>query len=113
MTLVASQELGRYGVRVNGIAPAARTRLTIDVPMIGQMVKAPEDPEAFDRFHPKHVSPLVAWLISADCPLTGQLFSVQGGSIQPMAGWHLGDGISTDGDWTIDNIAAQLGAARV
>jgi NAD(P)-dependent dehydrogenase (short-subunit alcohol dehydrogenase family) len=113
MTLVASQELGRYGVRVNGIAPAARTRLTIDVPMIGEMVKAPEDPDAFDRFHPKHVSPLVAWLVSADCPLTGQMFAVQGGSLQRMTGWTVGDGINTEGDWTIDNIAAQLGAARV
>ncbi len=113
MTLVASQELGRYGVRVNGIAPAARTRLTVDVPMIGDLVKAPEDPNAFDAFHPKHVSPLVAWLISDDCTLTGQLFAVQGGSIQRMSGWTVGDGIATDGDWTIDNIAAQLGAARV
>jgi NAD(P)-dependent dehydrogenase (short-subunit alcohol dehydrogenase family) len=113
MTLVASQELGRYGVRVNGIAPAARTRLTVDVPMIGELVKAPEDPDAFDAFHPKHVSPLVAWLISDDCTLTGQLFAVQGGSIQKMSGWTVGDGITSDGDWTIDNIAAQLGAARV
>jgi NAD(P)-dependent dehydrogenase (short-subunit alcohol dehydrogenase family) len=113
MTLVASQELGRYGVRVNGIAPAARTRLTEDVPMIGEVMKAPEDPDAFDPFHPKHVSPLVAWLISEDCPLTGQLFAVQGGSIQRMNGWTVGDGITAEGDWTIDNIAAQLGAARV
>jgi NAD(P)-dependent dehydrogenase (short-subunit alcohol dehydrogenase family) len=113
MTLVASMELGRYGVRVNGIAPAARTRLTVDVPMIGDLVKAPEDPNAFDAFHPRHVSPLVAWLISDDCTLTGQLFAVQGGSIQKMSGWTVADGITTDGDWTIDNIAAQLGAARV
>jgi NAD(P)-dependent dehydrogenase (short-subunit alcohol dehydrogenase family) len=113
MTLVAAQELGRYGVRVNGIAPAARTRLTIDVPMIGELVKAPEDPNAFDPFHPRHVSPLVAWLVSEDCPVTGQLFAVQGGSIQKMSGWTVGDQITADGEWTIDNIAAQLGAARV
>jgi NAD(P)-dependent dehydrogenase (short-subunit alcohol dehydrogenase family) len=113
LTLVAAAELGRYGVRVNGIAPAARTRLTVDVPMIGEMVKAPDDPDAFDAFHPKHVSPLVAWLVSEDCPISGQLFAVQGGSIQRMSGWSVGEGITTDGDWTIDNVAAQLGAARV
>jgi NAD(P)-dependent dehydrogenase (short-subunit alcohol dehydrogenase family) len=113
MTLVASAELSRYGVRVNGIAPAARTRLTADVPMIGELVKAPDDPDAFDAFHPKHVSPLVAWLVSEDCPLTGQLFAVQGGAIQRLTGWQVGDGITTDGDWTIDNVGAQLGAARV
>jgi NAD(P)-dependent dehydrogenase (short-subunit alcohol dehydrogenase family) len=113
LTLVASAELGRYGVRVNGIAPAARTRLTVDVPMIGEMMKAPEDPDAFDPFHPKHVSPLVAWLASEDCPVSGELFAVQGGAIQRLTGWQVGDGITTDGDWTIENVAAQLGAARV
>jgi NAD(P)-dependent dehydrogenase (short-subunit alcohol dehydrogenase family) len=112
LTLVAAAELGRYGVRVNGIAPAARTRLTVDVPMIGEVVKAPEDPGAFDVYHPKHVSPLVAWLASEECPVTGQLFAVQGGSIQKMIGWQLGETISTEGDWTIDNIAAQLSGAR-
>ncbi len=32
LTLVAAAELGRYGVRVNGIAPVARTRLTLATP---------------------------------------------------------------------------------
>ena len=113
LTFVASHELSRYGVRVNGIAPAARTRLTIDVPMIGEMMKAPGDPDAFDPFHPRHASPLVAWLATEECTVSGELFSVQGGSIQHMSGWSLGDAITTEGDWTIDIIAAQLGAARV
>lgn len=113
MTLVAAAELGRYGVRVNGIAPAARTRLTIDVPMIGELVRAPEDPNAFDAFDPRHVSPLVGWLATEDCPVTGQMFAVQGGAIQRLTNWQVGDGITTDGDWTIENIAAQLGAAHV
>ena len=68
LTLVAAAELGRYGVRVNAIAPVARTRLTVDVPgPIGEMMKAPEDPDQFDPFHPRHVSPLVAFLAREDC----------------------------------------------
>ena len=39
MTIVEALELGRYGVRVNAIAPVARTRLTEDVPMIGELLK--------------------------------------------------------------------------
>jgi len=114
LTLVAAMELGRYGVRVNGIAPVARTRLTLATPgPLGEIFKQPVDESAFDPFNPRHVSPLVAWLASEDCPLTGQLFAVQGGSIQPMTGWQLGEAITADGDWTIENIAAQLGAARV
>jgi NAD(P)-dependent dehydrogenase (short-subunit alcohol dehydrogenase family) len=113
MALVASQELERYGVRVNAIAPVARTRLTEDVPMIGDMVKAPDDPDAFDPFHPKHVSPLVAYLATEDCPITGKLFSVQGGTIAECTGWQVGDSITTDGDWTVEGIASELGGARV
>src|SRR3954469_2961118 len=43
LSLVASQELGRYGVRVNAIAPVARTRLTLQTPgPIGEMMKQPD-----------------------------------------------------------------------
>jgi NAD(P)-dependent dehydrogenase (short-subunit alcohol dehydrogenase family) len=114
LTLVAAGEVGRYGVRVNGIAPVARTRLTLATPgPLGEMFKPPEDSTAFDPLEPRHVSPLVGWLASEDCPLTGELFAVQGGSIQRMTGWETGEGITTDGDWTIAEIAAQLSAARV
>ncbi len=109
MTLVASQELGRYGVRVNGIAPVARTRLTEDVPMVGQMVAAPTQEGAFDAYHPSHVSPLVAYLSSADCAITGKLFSVQGGLIQELEGWRVGTGYETTGDWTVESVRAKLG----
>jgi len=113
LTLVASQELGRYGVRANAIAPAARTRLTEDVPMIGDMMKAPEDPEALDAFDPKHVSPLVAFLATADCPVTGKLFAVQGGSISDCVNWQIGETFTTESDWTIDSVAEQLSGAPV
>jgi NAD(P)-dependent dehydrogenase (short-subunit alcohol dehydrogenase family) len=102
-TLVTAAELGRIGVRVNGIAPVARTRLTENVPgMIGELMKQ-------DEFDPRHVSPLVAYLASADCPITGRLFAVQGGSISELQGWSAGASITHDGDWTVDVIADKLG----
>ena len=77
-TLVCAAEFERIGVRVNAIAPVARTRLTEDVPgMIGELMKQPE-------FDPRHVSPLVAWLSSADCAVTGKVYAVQGGSISEL-----------------------------
>jgi NAD(P)-dependent dehydrogenase (short-subunit alcohol dehydrogenase family) len=110
LTLVAASELGRYGVRANAITPVARTRLTVDVPgPIGELMKPPEDPDAFDPFHPKHVSPLVAFLAREDCTLTGKVFAVQGGGIQSLTGWTVEDGISTPGDWTQAELEAQLG----
>jgi NAD(P)-dependent dehydrogenase (short-subunit alcohol dehydrogenase family) len=87
MTLVAAAELGRYGVRVNAIAPIARTRLSQDVPILGEIVKKPERPDAFDAFDPRQVSPLVAYLASERCTITGKMFAVQGGLIAQCNGW--------------------------
>jgi len=114
LTLVAAAELGRIGVRVNAIAPAARTRLTVDVPgMVGELMKKPEDPDAFDTFDPAHVSPLVAYLAREDCPVTGKLFAVQGGAISELEGWRAGETFSTDGPWTQEILERQLGGAGV
>jgi NAD(P)-dependent dehydrogenase (short-subunit alcohol dehydrogenase family) len=111
LTLVAAAELGRLGVRVNAIAPAARTRLTADVPgMVGELMKAPEDPDAFDPFDPAHISPLVAYLAREDCAITGRVFAVQGGAIAELQGWSAGDSFTTDGAWTQATLERELGA---
>ena len=112
-SLVAALEVDRYGVRVNAIAPVARTRLTADVPGFGAMMAKPEDPEAFDAFDPANVSPFVAYLATEDCPITGKMFAVQGGQIAECRGWEVTEGITTDGAWTIETIASRMGAAAV
>jgi NAD(P)-dependent dehydrogenase (short-subunit alcohol dehydrogenase family) len=78
-TVIAAQELARYGVRVNAIAPAARTRMTEQTPGLGDIVKAPTDPAKFDVWDPANISPLVAYLSTESCPLTGKVLFVQGG----------------------------------
>lgn len=108
MTLVAAAELERYGVRVNAIAPIARTRLTLATPGMGAIFAAEVPPGEFDAFSPANISPLVAYLASAKCPLTGKVFAVQGGAISELAGWHDVKVIETEGAWEIDDIAARL-----
>src|SRR4051795_379837 len=63
---IAAQELSRYGVRVNCIAPAARTRLTEATPGLGDVIKAPDDPGKFDIWDPANISPLIAYLATED-----------------------------------------------
>jgi NAD(P)-dependent dehydrogenase (short-subunit alcohol dehydrogenase family) len=108
MTLIAAEELGRYGVRVNAIAPAARTRLTESTPGLGDMVAPPDDPARFDEWDPANASPLVAWLSGADCPVTGSVFYCFGGTIAPMTGWTRRPGIDRPERWTIEAIAEEL-----
>ena len=55
LTMIAAKELAPYGVRVNAIAPAARTRLT------GSMLRRrARYPTEFDRMDPANVAPWVA-----------------------------------------------------
>jgi NAD(P)-dependent dehydrogenase (short-subunit alcohol dehydrogenase family) len=105
-SIICAQELARYGVRSNCIAPAARTRLTESTPGLAEMVAAPAD--GFDLWDPANVSPLVAYLASADCPITGRTFFVQGGTVRVLEPWHLGERLERDGRWTIDDLAKEL-----
>ena len=105
-TLVMAQELSRYGVRANCLAPVARTRLTLQTPGLGDVVAAPDDPGQFDKFDPANVSPLVAYLATADCPFTGGVFHVGGNEVGLYGGWSLSEDkiLAADGRWTVDGL---------
>jgi NAD(P)-dependent dehydrogenase (short-subunit alcohol dehydrogenase family) len=105
-SIICAQELGRYGVRSNCLAPAARTRLTEATPGLGEVVAAPA--EGFDLWDPANVAPLVAYLATADCPLTGRTFFAQGGMVRVLEPWHMGERIERDGRWTIEELAKEL-----
>ena len=78
---------------------------------LGEMMKAPKDPGALDAFNPAEVSPLVAYLASSDCSLTGRLFAVQGGIIAECRNWEMGDPLTVEEPWTVDLVADRLGAS--
>jgi len=107
-SVIAAQELSRYGVRVNAIAPAARTRMTEQTPGLTDIVKAPIDPGSFDVWNPANVSPLVAYLATESCPLNGKVLFVQGGQVRVFQPWTMTDTIQRDDRWTVEELAKEL-----
>ena len=107
-TVIAAQELARYGVRVNAIAPAARTRLTEQTPGLGDIVRPPRDPGSFDVWHPANISPLVGYLATEDCPATGRVFFVQGGTIRNFANWSMTDTLEKSSRWTVAELQSEM-----
>src|SRR5271167_2141705 len=104
LTLVASAEMGRYGVTVNAIAPSARTRMTETV--FADMMATQDDD--FDAMAPENISPLVVWLGSNESrDITGKVFEVEGGKIRVAEGWAHGPQIDKGARWD----PAELGPA--
>ncbi|WP_229852386.1 SDR family oxidoreductase, partial [Streptomyces albospinus] len=98
LTFVAAAELGRYGVQVNAVAPAARTRMTEQT--FADTMAAPAEGE-FDAMAPENVSPLVVWLSAADSAhVTGRVFEAEGGRITVMEGWRPGPTADRGARWT-------------
>ena len=104
-TIIAAQELGRYGVTVNCLAPNARTRMTEDI--FGDM-PTPEEGQ-FDALDPANISPIVVALSSDDAQnITGQCFFVYGGTINVLKPWDLGVSIKKDDGWKPAELVEKL-----
>lgn len=96
LTILAAAELARYGITVNAIAPAARTRMTEGT--FADMMAAPET--GFDAMAPENISPLVVWLGSKESAgVTGRVFEVEGGKVSVADGWQHGRAIDKGARW--------------
>jgi len=107
-TTIAADELVRYGVRVNAIAPAARTRMTEHTPGLSDIVQAPTDASVFDSWDPANVPPLVAYLATEGCPSTGKVYFVHGGQVRLFQPWTMTDSIDKDDRWTVTELQAEM-----
>jgi 3-oxoacyl-[acyl-carrier protein] reductase len=93
LTLSSARSLGRMGVRVNAIAPRARTAMTAEV--FGEDTSG----KSVDPYSADHVAPLVTYLASpAADRITGQLFVVYGGMVALIAAPVVEERFDTAGD---------------
>jgi NAD(P)-dependent dehydrogenase (short-subunit alcohol dehydrogenase family) len=106
-TIIAAQELGRYGVRVNAIAPAALTRMTENLGM-GQRARETKE-DQFNAMAPENVAPTVVWLASDEAKeVTGRVLLVSGGNIAVAEGWRRGPSTSKDDRWEAKELSAVI-----
>ena len=105
-TIIAAQELARYGVTVNCLAPNARTRMTEET--FGELPR-PED--GFDALDPANISPVVVALCADEAQaITGQCFFVWGGAVNVLRPWDAGELLAADERWDADELLAELRA---
>jgi NAD(P)-dependent dehydrogenase (short-subunit alcohol dehydrogenase family) len=84
-SIIAAQEVYRYGVTVNVISPGALTRLTEPLRQ-----EAPTDEER-EASGPQWIAPICAWLASPlSKNVTGRVFQVHGNDLAIAESWHKG-----------------------
>lgn len=100
LTIQQGAEWGRYGTLANAIAPDARTRMTEGV--FDDMAEPVEG--AFDVKDPANASPLVVWLGSDACDVTGRMFEIVGGKINVCDGWQHGYAVDIGRKYAPDEV---------
>jgi len=70
LTRVLAVEGAKNNIKVNAIAPVAKTRMTEE--LFG---------EAMDKLSPALVTPIVTYLAHEDCDVSGEVYSVGGGRV--------------------------------
>ena len=97
-TRVAAIEMARYGIRVNAVAPLAKTRMTEELEEIPETLA------------PEHVSPLLLFLASEHAKdVSGRIFAAWGGRLHEFYYTTSEGAVKLDGRWSVDEIAAQWG----
>src|SRR6266513_1951865 len=103
-TVIVAQELRRYGVTVNCLAPNARTRMTE-----ASFGEIPKPEHGFDAMDPANIAPIVVALCADEAQdITGQCFFIYGGAVNILRPWDAGELFARDDRWDADELLAQL-----
>ncbi|HEX5615898.1 MAG TPA: SDR family NAD(P)-dependent oxidoreductase [Acidimicrobiia bacterium] len=91
MTVIASLELARYGVRANCVGPGGFTRMVAQA-MPDITVKHPEEYTEFDAMNPGNSAPAVVYLASDESlHVTGQVLRLVGNNLALYRPWEMGE----------------------
>ena len=108
-----ARDMGRYGVRVNGISPGASSRMTATVPQSAREIRVASGiqssaagPTLQLTREPEDIAPFVTWLASDKAEgVNGHIFHVTGGEVSLMNNPEAVRTMYKPGRWTVEEIA--------
>ena len=116
-TQILGEELWRYGIKTNAIAPSALTQMTEGLSGFTERLDRLTEATGWkDPGAPENIVPLVVWLGSSQAQVNGRVFYVRGGQVSVAEGWSLGPGYSKTGPFEcaeLDGVLPGLVATAV
>ena len=102
LTQIMGEELWRYGVLANAIAPSALTGMTAGLTGYKDRLDELEARTGWKNpGGPEHIVALVVWLGSPLCTANGQVFNVRAGHVSVAEGWRPGPAAEKEGSWEV------------
>ncbi|MCW2614169.1 MAG: short-chain dehydrogenase/reductase [Frankiales bacterium] len=109
LTQIMGEELWRYGVLANAIAPSALTGMTEGLQGYKDRLDELEARTGWTNpGGPEHIVALVVWLGSPLCTANGQVFNLRAGHVSVAEGWRPGPAVEKEGTWEVAELDALL-----
>ena len=109
LTQIMGEELWRYGVLANAIAPSALTGMTEGLTGYKDRLDELEARTGWTNpGGPEHIVALVVWLGSPLCTANGQVFNLRAGHVSVAEGWRPGPAAEKEGTWEVAELDGLL-----
>jgi NAD(P)-dependent dehydrogenase (short-subunit alcohol dehydrogenase family) len=101
-TQILGEELWRYGVLANAIAPSALTAMTEGLTGYKEKLDQLEAETGWKNpGGPENIVALVVWLGSPLATVNGRVFNLRAGHVSVAEGWSIGPGSEKQGPWSV------------
>jgi NAD(P)-dependent dehydrogenase (short-subunit alcohol dehydrogenase family) len=108
-TQILGEELWRYGVLSNAIAPSALTAMTEGLTGYKERLDELEAKTGWKNpGGPENIVALVVWLGSPLATVNGRVFNLRAGHVSVAEGWGVGPAAEKQGPWDVSEIDAAV-----